>query len=480
MTLTCAPGPEIHDARPWKSMRPRRGFRGYTPRFAPITTASKAEAGPKEEGLVCGEGSIQLLEALGVPRDPRGIVLLCGFVASAAFGIVALLNPPGDFIGFAYLAIAVVGYFFIQTRGLTTFLWLLVAGAGAAAVLAGGAGGWVEFVIGLALATVALTPLPAEKRILADGQQPLARGSISSSQNGGGGRGLSVDSFQSSRKVEDSPTRTSGKAEVGTPRNGVRQLSTEPDLAGSKRSRIAIKSIGRLRISADERDVTGRLNEQPRLEFLFSFLLARVARGDNSGVDRSALADEVAPGFPAGSQRDRLRKQLYALQVALGSELKPLLRVNNTEVRLELDGVDTDFGRLLDASRLLARRRTLLDPVFADQIRGLLDDTLSGEFLSSFSEVEHQVTEGRGGASQVVEEARTAIAGQRAELARALAEYYDASGHPQSSIAYLRAALAGSPARQDLARLLVAAYMRTGQTALADQARLEFDLTEEK
>jgi len=27
---------------------------------------------------------------------------------------------------------------------------------------------------------------------------------------------------------------------------------------------------------------------------------------------------------------------------------------------------------------------------------------------------------------------------------------------------------------------LVAAYMRTGQTALADEARLEFDLTQEK
>jgi len=480
MNTTGTKALEIHGARPWKSMRPKRGFRGYTRRFAPTTTHSNAETGPKEEGLVCGEGSVQLLEALGVPRDPRGIVLLCGFVACAAFGIVALLNPPSDPIGFAYLAVAVVGYFFIQTRGLTTFLWLLVASAGAAAVLAGGAGGWVEFVIELALATVALTPVPAESRNLADGLEPSAQGSISPSQNGDGGRGLSVDSFQSSRKVEDSPTRTSGKAEVGAPASGIRQQSTEPDLAGSKRSRIAIKSIGRLRISADERDVTARLNEQPRLEFLFSFLLARIARGDDSGVDRSALADEVAPGFPAGSQRDRLRKQLYALQVALGSELKPLLRVNSTEVRLELGGVDTDFGRLLDASRLMARRRTLLDHVIADQIRGVLDDTLSGEFLGNFSELEHQVTEGRGTAGQVVEEARSAIAGQRAELARALAEYYEASGHPQSSIAYLRAALAGSPARQDLARLLVVAYMRTGQTALADQARLEFDLTEEK
>ena len=481
MSVTCALGPENHDRRPWKLTRPSYGFRGYARPLPATTTLSNAVAGPEEEGLGCGEGPVQLLDTIGLPKDPRGIVLLCGFVAAAAFGLVALLNPPSDPIGFAYLAVAVVGYFFIQTRGLTTFLWLLVAAAGVAAVLAGGAGGWVELVIGLALAVVALTPLPAEHgNQPADGLFVSARALSSPIRSGDAGRGLSVDSFQSSRKVEDSLTRTSGKAEVGASGNGAQGHPTALAEPGSKRSKIAIKTIGRLRLTADDRDVTLRLNEQPRLEFLISFLLARVARGDDPALDRSALADEVAPGLAAGSQLDRLRKQLYALQTALGSELKALVRSNKTEVRLELSGVDTDFGRLLEASRLVARRRTLIDDVLSDQIRNLLDDTLGGEFLSSFSELEHQVTEGRGSAAQVVEQARAAISSQRADLVRALAEYYEASGHPQTSIAYLRAALAGSPGRQDLARLLVVAYMRTGQTALADQARLEFDLTQEK
>src|SRR5207245_570827 len=91
------------------------------------TTMSNAVAGPEEEGLACGEGQVQVLDTLGVPRDPRGIVLLCGYVASAAFGFVALLSPTSDPIGFAYLAVAVVGYLFIQNRGLTTFPWLFVA-----------------------------------------------------------------------------------------------------------------------------------------------------------------------------------------------------------------------------------------------------------------------------------------------------------------------------------------------------------------
>ncbi|MDQ6879867.1 MAG: transposase, partial [Candidatus Dormibacteraeota bacterium] len=105
-----------------------------------------------------------MLDALLVPRDPRGIVLLCGYVASTAFGLIALLSPPGDPIGWAYIGVAAIGYLFIQTRGLTTFLWLLFAAGGAAVILAGEASGWVECLLGVALAVVAVTPPPAEYR----------------------------------------------------------------------------------------------------------------------------------------------------------------------------------------------------------------------------------------------------------------------------------------------------------------------------
>jgi hypothetical protein len=435
-------------------------------------------AGPGRGSVGC-EGTLQLLGRVLVPRDPRGIVLLCGFVASAAFGLVALLSPPGDPIGFAYLAVALVGYFFIQTRGLTTFLWLLVAGGGAAAALAGGPAGWIEFALGLALAVVALTPLPDEFR----GQPKLAVEAPTQApacpSSDGDARGLALDTFDSSRKVEDSPVRTSAKAEVDGAGNGAFQHPVDVHKPAN-RTPIAIKTIGRLCLLVNDRDVTKRLNEQPRLEFLFSYLLARAASGGDPNSDRPALAEEVAPGFPAASQLDRLRKQLYALQKTLGSELKGLLQVNANRIRLELGGVDTDFGRLSEMCRLLSRRHSLIDKALGEQIRSLLDDTAGGEFLSGFSELDHHVTAGRSSAAEVVDAARQLIASQRADLVQALAEHYEASGHPQASIAYLRAALVGCPGRQDLARLLVAVYMRTGQTALADAARLEFDLTQEK
>ena len=42
------------------------------------------------------KGPQHVLETLGVPKDPRGIVLLCGYVAACALGLIALLTPPSD------------------------------------------------------------------------------------------------------------------------------------------------------------------------------------------------------------------------------------------------------------------------------------------------------------------------------------------------------------------------------------------------
>jgi Bacterial transcriptional activator domain len=474
---------EIHDAASWKSRAETMGIwdRQAAPRH--VQRSLEGMAGPGRGSVGC-EGTLQLLGRLLVPRDPRGIVLLCGFVACAAFGLLALLSPPGDPIGWAYLGVAVVGYFFIQARGLTTFLWLLVAAGGAAVALAGNTSGWVETGLGILLAAVALSPLPPEFRESAPRKpaisEPAQRSLPKPSSNG-----ASEAKLETSTKVEDSPTRTSTNVEVGAATDGDRpdndDISVDelPNPAAKlQAARAAIRAMGRLRLEVNGRDLTKRLIEQPRLEFLFSYLLARTTGGGDSGVDRAGLADEVAPGLPAGSQRDRLRKQLYALREALGPELRGLVQINSSHVRLDLQDVEFDVTGLLELNRLVSRRHSLIDTELADEIRRRLDDTAGGEFLSGFSELEQQVTEGHGTALQVVEEARAAIAGWRSDLVRVLADYHEAAGRPQASIAYLQAALAECPQRQDLARLLVAAYLQTGQTARADQARREYDLTQ--
>src|SRR6185437_4043796 len=92
-------------------------------------------------GLVAGRYRDRLVGWAGVPRDPRGIVLACGFVATAGVGAVALSD--GDPIGWGYLALAACGYFFVQTRLMPAFVWLVVAAMGLWGWWSGAPGAWV-------------------------------------------------------------------------------------------------------------------------------------------------------------------------------------------------------------------------------------------------------------------------------------------------------------------------------------------------
>src|SRR5579859_623628 len=106
------------------------------------------------------------LNILGVPRDPRGIVLACGSVAAAALG-VAVLVAAGDPIGVGYLAIAIVTYLFAQTRFVPASLWLLISAFGVWSAVSGAPVGWVEAAVAALLAGIATLQVPPE--VPADG-----------------------------------------------------------------------------------------------------------------------------------------------------------------------------------------------------------------------------------------------------------------------------------------------------------------------
>jgi DNA-binding SARP family transcriptional activator len=288
------------------------------------------------------------------------------------------------------------------------------------------------------------------------------------------------------RPVERDHQPTSRKLEVEAPLYGsnghadsegglTKTTAAQAAAVSSVRGRIALRTIGSLVIEVNGRDQTQRLRDQPRLEFLFSYLVARSVCAPDFAVDRAAIAEEMAPGIAPASQRDRLRKTLHAFQSALGPDLKGLVRVSATQIRLDLTGVNVDFVGLKELASRVTRRGGLIDASLAEDVRRLLE-AMAGELLAGFSELEHQVTGGNGSAHQVVEEARSQIGEWQADLVAALARHLEAAGRTRPSIAYLQSALAQSPQREDLARLLVAAYMQTGQTARAEETRLEYEL----
>jgi hypothetical protein len=448
-------------ANPWlpvrKLFRADHGLSGYAAEPAASTYEGGSVVGPSEGGSVLRKGLPQMLETLGVPRDPRGIVLLCGYVAVTAFGLGVIL-APGDPIGWAYIALAGVGYFFIQTRGLSAFLWVVVAAAGAAVGLAGQPSGWVPFGLGLALAIVALVPVPAAYRFPAPDSTVDSSAAAVGSANGGSSRLLEDPHTQVSRTIEE--TRP---AEIDSP-NGD--------------DRLVIRSIGQLRLVIKGRDLAPGLEDRPVLAFLFKYLLAKLVLGD-SQVGRSAFGEELSPNVPEASRLERLRKQLYYLQKDVAPPIAALIRANRTHVWLELDGAESDIANLRDLANRIRQRGLLIDADLAAEVSQVLEQTESQEFLPGFEDLEAKVNQGRGNAGRMVAQARELIANQRAELVRALAEYQDAMGHPEAAIRHLQSALEALPGRQDLARLLVAAYLKTGQTTRASEVRREIALMKE-
>jgi len=427
-----------------KLMIPGHGKSGCFPSSSLATTLTMREA-PDAGGLGQRGRSLRLLELLLVPTDVRGIILLCGFVAAALFGLFAILTPPGDPIGWAYIGLAVVGYFFIQTRIVPAGLWLLVALGGAAVAMAGNASGWLETAIGVVLAAVSVAPLPPEYRT-----SPVANP-------------------RSSARVEVPPDRTSSAVEDPKP-----ATSAHGALAPA-RAEITVSCLGRLRIQAAGREVS-RFQREPRLEFLVSYLIARQLAGGHAAADRAAIADEIAPGIDPSSQKDRLRKQIHEL-AATDPVFKEIVHANRARVWIDLKRIDLDAIRLLSLAEKLRARSGMIDSRQAESIQAMLAST-TGEFLSGFSDLEQDVTEARGSAGELVRELRSEIAGAFADLALALADYCNALDQPARAIPYLAGARRDRADRQDLARALVVAYLRTGQTAAADQVRHEADLKE--
>src|SRR5438093_857620 len=108
-----------------------------------------------------GRGSAGPIGVRGIPQDPRGIVLACGLVGLAALAIATVI--AGDWLGFAYMVAAGLGYLYLQTRLVPTTVWLAVGAVSVLSATGGNPEAWI--VVGLAglLAIVALVPPPEEK-----------------------------------------------------------------------------------------------------------------------------------------------------------------------------------------------------------------------------------------------------------------------------------------------------------------------------
>jgi hypothetical protein len=333
-----------------------------------------------------------VLALLGGPMDPRGIVLGCGFAGAAGFGVLALLNH--DPIGWAYLAAAIAGYAFLQTRFVPSLVWLLIAGAGAWGGMAGAPGGWVETFYGLLLAGVA--SLPAAE----------------------------PDDIDFTNEPQPNLSSTSTPVEE----------STQP-------AEISISTLGLFQVLVGGRDVTPQILAKRTVGGLWCYLLALAARNPTRLVDRSALASDIAPGMPRDQQRERLRRRLWDLQRDLGPELGGLVRLSRKTVHLDI--TETSFDVLLLHELPSELRDNVGHPIDGElvlKVRRVLDGSAAQVFLPDFERLAADAGIEPAAARRALAEARSHIAFLRSEVARLLTQQRTVSpiDTPRSSSASLK------------------------------------------
>src|SRR5437660_650531 len=311
-----------------------------------LTHAPRSAPGRVGQRLLQSPG--RRLDNVGVPRDPRGIVLACGSAAAAALG-VAVLVASGDPIGFGYLAIAVVTYLFVQTRLVPTFFWLLVAGFGAWSALSGAPVGWVEGALAALLAGVAVLPAPPG--------------------NVGGGTEAALSNIPVSNGSDSSPN---GQAAVAVADRVDPPEETSTAQGARSQRPVRVQALSEFRFEVSGRDIAPQLEDKHVLAFFFKYLLARYANGDPR-AGRTAAGDELSPGYEDSAKRERLRKQIYDLQHDVAPELGSIVRSNRSHVWLDLSEVDSDLRQLRDLGERVRKEPALVSSQLAGEIQSLLD-----------------------------------------------------------------------------------------------------------
>jgi len=338
----------------------------------------------------------------------------------------------GDTIGVAYLAATTVAYLSLHTRALSSLVWAGVALAGLAGFLAGNPASLIQVLVAAGLAGVAF---------LVPAQSP-------------------------SSGVE--PTEI--PVLVPTPSDGLTESAHD--------GRLRIRAIGRLALLSDGTDLAPALLAKRTLVFLWSYLLAR-AVAQMPAISRDQLADEVAPGLPTKSQRERLRKQLWDVQNDLPAPLAQLIRAERAHVALDLSETAVDAIELRELALRVGSHGGLLPRELSLEVRSVLDSLNPGEFLPAFEDYESIVNQARGSAGMHVNAIRRDVVRWRGDLAQTLAKTYVASGDPHSAVRVLEPIVDDDPGREDLAGQLVSAYMAAGQSGRASELRRRFDLKQE-
>jgi hypothetical protein len=392
-------------------------------------------------------------------------------VAYLGLGLLGVANLlGGDPLGLLYIVAALAGFLFLHHRLLAICVWLGVAVSGGAALFEGQAAGILLVGFGAALAVIgALTPNPTSSE-LAPGELANDDHSRPAADHPAG-----QDTSTARPSVDSIPVPFERPADPGP----LAVPNAAQPLAASPAPKLQIRTIGVLEIRFGDQELAKTFKRRKLLGFVWLYLLSRALHSPRQPLSRTALAAEISTNLEPAAQLTKLRSQIHDLQHGLPAPLVKALLIDSDSLALDLDTCDLDVVelRLLDSACRSAG--DLLSTEQQRTVEAMLLTLAPGEYLPGWEDLEHEITQGRGVAGDVVRSLRQQVDGWRANLAGSLAVSYLARREPARALAHLRDALDRCPEREDLARHLIAAYLETGQPGRAAELRREYQIPQE-
>jgi hypothetical protein len=185
-------------------------------------------------------------------------------------------------------------------------------------------------------------------------------------------------------------------------------------------SRITIRTLGRLQVLVNDKDLAPGLLDKRVLGYLWCWLLAVAIRAPEAGINRAEMAAELAPGPNRRAQLERLRRQLWDLQHNLPAPLGAMICADRNLVRLNLESAECDLVELRELINALAQPRGTSDAP-QSHLSARLEAISSERFLPEFDDLARSAHHSRGAGMQAVSDVRAWALQSRIDAARLLA-----------------------------------------------------------
>jgi Tetratricopeptide repeat len=222
--------------------------------------------------------------------------------------------------------------------------------------------------------------------------------------------------------------------------------------------RNTITCFGGLRVTVHGEDLTSMLLARPVVAFIWVYLLAHEIRRPDARIPRAGLAEEVFPGLPSQTQRDRLRDRLRDIRTALPPILSECIVQTGEAVGFDAGGWSVDA---IDLVRLAQLSRTA-PPGDIPGGWASVERQWSGEFIPEWEDLE-RITEGRGTSHELIGEIRTSLEGALVDTLNVGIGQLLVLGDTGAAIRIAERARALRPDREDVRNNLARAYSQAGR-----------------